>query len=187
VKAEQWKRDALERGVKCYREVFKTQKSCEMCGTMLPAVCDYALRVKSDTATTFALEMADWLCDQQYTQADARNLRWVGGFRPTGSGEPTAQSSMCVQGLAAAITLTIQIPDAARYGRYKKAALAGLAFTRSLQFNDTNTVHFDRPYRTPLLGGGYGSPSDGIVRVDHTGQMLLAQLRYLESGGERAE
>lgn len=187
VKAEQWKRDALERGVKCYREAFKAQKSCDMCGAMLPAVCDYALRVKSDAATTFALEMADWLCDQQYTQSDARNLRWVGGFRPASSGEPTAQSSACVQGLAAAITLTTQIPDATRYGRYKKVVVAGLTFTRSLQFNETNTVQFDRPYRAPLLGASHGSPSDGIVRVEHTGQMLLAQLRYLESGGERGE
>lgn len=127
------------------------------------------------------------LCDQQYTTNDARNLRWVGGFRPVSGMEPTAQSAACVHGLAAAVTLTTQIPDATRFGRYRKAVVAGLTFTRSLQFNETNTVHFDRPYRAPLLGGGYGSPSDGVVRVEHTGQMLLAQLRYLESGGERAE
>lgn len=187
VKSEQWKRDALERGVKYYREVFKSKKTTDLCGSMLPAVCDYCLRMKSEAATAFSLEMADWLCDQQYTQADARNLRWVGGFRPSNGSEPTAQSSSCVQGMSAAITLTTQIPDAARFSRYRKAAIAGLTFTRSLQFNETNTLHFERNYRSALLGGVHVSASDGVLRVEHAGQNVMAQLRFLESGGERGE
>jgi hypothetical protein len=187
IKPEQWKRDALERGVKFYREQFQTRKTTEMCGSMLPAMSDYTVRVKSKSATAFVLEMADWVCDQQYTATDARLLRWVGGFRPSRGTEPTATSAACIHGLAAAVTLTTQIPDAVRFERYRKAALSGLTFTSGLRFHETNTTHFERAYRNRLLGGIHGSATDSVIRVEQTGRVLLAQLRYLESGAERAE
>jgi hypothetical protein len=186
VATEAWKRDALARGVKFYHEVFKATPTPELCGTLLPAVCDYALRVKSKEANEFAFEMADWLCDRQYTASDARNLRWVGAFKPTGGDEPTARMCGGVEGLCAAVTLTTQVPDGTRYARYRKAAREGLAFARSLQFGAANGAHFTPEFRAKYLdGGACGSPTDGMLRCEHTAGLLNCQLRYLESGGEK--
>lgn len=189
VATEAWKRDALARGVKCYREVFKAAPTPELCGSLLPAVCDYAVRVKdAKDATAFAFEMADWLCDRQYTASDARNLRWVGAFKPATGDEPTARVCGGVEGLCAAVTLTAQVPDATRHARYRKAAREGLSFARSLQFGAANGAHFTPEFRAKYLdGGAVGSPTDGMLRCEHTAGLLCAQLRYLESGGEKAE
>lgn len=187
LKAEAWKREAVERGVGFYRAAFQAAKSADGCGALLPAVCDLAVRTKSEAATRFAFEMADWVCDQQYTAADARNLRWVGGVRPPTGVEPTVQTVGCVEGLAAAATLCIQVPDADRFAKYRKAIGTGLGFARSLQFEESSTAHFDRSYRPGLVGGVHRSPSDGVVRAEATARLLSAQLRYLESGAERAE
>ena len=188
VTPEQWKRDALARGVTFYREPFKTEKNTEGCAALLPAVCDYALRAKSEPATAFALELADTLCDRQYSRTDARNLRWVGGVKPTDGDEPTAATACCVQAFAAAVTLAANVPDVTRHARYKTAARSALVFARSLQWNESNGDHFERTFRTRWLSGGvFGSPTDGLVRAEHTAHLLTAELRFLESGAEKAE
>jgi hypothetical protein len=189
VATDKWKREAVERGVKCYREVFKATPTPELCGSLLPAVCDYALRVKeARDATAFAFEMADWLCDRQYTATDARNLAWVGAFKPAVGTEPTARMCAGVEGLCAAVTLTTQVPDGTRYAKYRKAAREGLTFARSLQFGAVNGGHFNPEFRAKWLdGGAFGSPTDGMVRCEHTAGLLCCQLRFLESGAERAE
>ncbi len=189
VSTEAWKRDALARGVKFYRDVFKASPTSELCGTLLPAVCDYALRVKdAKDAAAFAFEMTDWLCDRQYTASDARNLRWVGAFKPTAGDEPTARMCCGVEGLCAAVTLTTQVPDGTRYTRYRKAARDGMAFARSLQFGPATGAHFTPEFRAKYLdGGAHGSPTDGMIRCEHTAGLLNCQLRYLECGGEKGE
>ncbi len=187
VKTEAWKREAVDRGVGFYRAAFQAAKSADGCGALLPAVCDLAVRTKSDAATRFAFEMADWVCDQQYTPADSRNLRWVGGVRPATGTEPTAHTCGCVEGLAAAATLCTQVPDADRFAKYRKAIAAGLGFARTLQYTEMTTQHFERAYRPGLVGGVHRSPSDGVVRAEATARLLSAQLRYLESDAERAE
>ncbi len=187
VTPDAWKRDALARGVKFYREVFKASPTPDLCGSLLPAVCDYALRVKdAKDATAFAFDMADWLCDRQYTAADARNLRWVGAFKPATGDEPTARACGGLEGLCAAVTLTTQVPDGTRFARYRKAARDGLAFARSLQFGPAGGAHFTPEFRAKYLdGGAHGSPTDGMLRCEHTAGLLCCQLRYLECGGEK--
>jgi hypothetical protein len=151
-------------------------------------VCDYAVRTKDKAATEFAFAMADRLCDRQYTTDDAKNLRWVGAFRPASGDEPTVQACSGCEGLAAAVTLAIQTPDATRYARYRKAVRDGLAFARGLQFGAANGAHFTPEFRAKYLdGGACGSPTDGLLRCEHTAALLNCQLRYLESGAERAE
>ncbi len=186
VNTEAWKRDALARGVKFYRDVFKAIPTPELCGTLLPAVCDYALRVKAKDANEFAFEMADWLCDRQYTASDARNLRWVGAFKPATGDEPTARMCGGVEGLCAAVTLTTQVPDGTRYTRYRKAARDGMAFARSLQYGAASGAHFTPEFRAKYLdGGAHGSPTDGMLRCEHTAGLLCCQLRFLECGAEK--
>ena len=130
---------------------------------------------------------ADRLCDAQFTAGNARSRRWIGGFK-TGGGEPTAAGTPCATGLAAATQLAVQVPDAARFAKYRAAAAAGLAFGRSLQLTAENTAQFDKGYRAQaLVGAACGGPSDGCVRAEATADLIAAQLRFLSSGGERGE
>lgn len=193
VASEKWKREAVERGVKCYREVFKAAPTAELCGSLLPAVCDYALRVKdAKDAAEFAFAMADWLCDRQYAADDARNPRgrWTGAFKPTAGDEPTSRVCGGVEGVSAAVSVAAQVPDTTRYARYRKAARDGLSFARSLQFTaaNRNAAHFAPEFRAQwVYGGVHGSPTDGLLRVEQTAGLLTAELRFLESGAEKAE
>jgi hypothetical protein len=190
VRPEGWKAEAVGRGVGYYRGVFHKGRTPELCAAMLPAVCDLALRGKAEAATAFAFEMADWVCDQQYAAADVRDLRWVGGIRPAGGGEPTALTAGCAEGLSAAVTLTTQVPDAGRFTRYRAATLSALTFARAMQFSaaNRNADHFEQGFRTQwLYGGVHGSPGDGAVRADHTARLLAGVVRFLESGAEKAE
>lgn len=187
---EAWKGEAVERGVKFYREQFKTGPTPDLCGSLLPAVCEFAVRTKNKDATAFAFEMADWLCDRQLTTTDARNLRWVGAYKPATGDEPPARTAAAAEGMCAAVALAAQVPDATRFARYRKSGRDALTFCRGLQFSDgnRNALHFTAEVRTQwLLGGVHGSPSDGLLRVEHTAGLLNAQLRYLESGAEKAD
>ncbi len=189
-KSEDWKREALDRAATFYRAAFAKTKSFECAASLLPPICDYAIRSKSETANAFAFELADWLCDQQYSNQDARNLRWVGGFKPTVGNEPDLGTANGVLALSAAVTLAANVPDATRYTRYRKQLPPALAFARSLQFSaaNQNGLHFGEKFRNQwLYGGVHGSPSDGILKIERTAALLNAELRYLECGAEKAE
>jgi hypothetical protein len=186
VSPEEWKRAALQRGVTYYHAAFGKAKSSTLACAMLPAVVDYALRVKSEAANTFALELADDLCDRQYTTTDAKQLRWVGGLKPAKGDEPTLQTAEVAKALAAAITLCINIPDATRFQRYRTACSKAMGFVRLCQFDDNNTRHFERSFRVNyLVGSAHNSLTDGQPRAEHTASVLLCQLRFLECGGEK--
>ncbi len=186
VSPDAWKRDALARGVTYYRAVFTKAKSATLACALLPAVVDYALRVKSDAANTFAMELADDLCERQYTISEAKQLRWVGGLKPSRGEEPNLQTAEAGQALSAAITLCTQIPDATRFQRYRSACSKAFSYVRQCQFDDANTKHFDRNFRvTYLVGSAHNSLTDGQSRAEHTASVLLCQLRFLECGGEK--
>jgi len=185
-----WKRDTVSRGCVYYREALKTTPSAAISAQMLPAVCELYLRTKTEAVAAFGYELADRLCDLQYSLDDSREVRWVGGFKAnsTDTAEPTAMSIACADALASATRLAANVPDVTRFTKYRKAAIQALAFSRSLQFTDETTTHFEKKFRgTFLLGGVFGSLSDGNPRLDHTAQIVIAQLRFLESGGERGE
>lgn len=180
----EWKREAVANAIAFYRPAFKKAPSAELAGTMLPAVADFCLRVKSEGGCGFAFEMADRLCDAQFTADDARNRNWVGGFKLT-TGEPTATSLPCAHAVAAALHLAGQVPDITRIARYRTATLAALKFGRGLQLTAEGTRHFDKGHVAWLIGGATNGPSDGCVRVEPTADLLAAQLRFLASGGEK--
>jgi hypothetical protein len=185
--AAQWKRDAVANAVAYYRPAFKQSPSAEFAGAMLPAVVDFCLRAKSDGGCGFAFEMADRLCDAQYTAADARNRGWIGGFK-LAAGEPTAASLPCAHGVAAALHLAAQVPDATRFAKYRTATLEALKFGRALQLTAEGTRQFDKGYATQVLvGGAVGGPSDGCPRLDPTADLIAAQLRFLASGAEKGQ
>lgn len=183
----QWKRDAVANAVAFYRPAFKQSPSAALAGTLLPAVAELGLRTKSEGACGFAFEMADRLCDAQYTAADARNRAWVGGFKLT-AGEPTAAGLPCAHAVASALHLAAQVPDATRFAKYRTATLDALKFGRSLQLTAEGTRQFDRQYAAQVLvGGACGGPSDGCPRLEPTADLLACQLRFLASGAEKGE
>jgi hypothetical protein len=87
--------------------------------------------------------------------------------------------------MASAAKLTRHVPDLARFGKYRQAAIDGLTFARSLQFTDENADHFEANYRSRFLTGGvHLTPADGTVRIDATAALVTGQLMFLESGAE---
>lgn len=186
IKPEQWKRDAVSKGLTHYREVFKAEPAPMMAGAMLPAAVEFLQRGKIETVAAFAWEMADALCACQATAADSQ-LRAVGGFRVF-QAEPAATSAWCAHGLASVTQLAMQLDDAARTAKYRSALVNGLAFVRSLQLTDEACQHFEKSFRLRfLLGGMIVSPTDGNVRIDQTAMLALSQMRFLESGADRGQ
>jgi len=186
VKPEQWKRDAVAKGMAYYREAFKVEPAPMMAGAMLPAAVELLQRGKVDTVVAFAWEMADALCGCQAVTADSP-LRMVGGFRVFNA-EPAATSAWCCHGLAAATQLALQLTDGARAVKCRTALVNALAFARSLQLTDEACQHFEKSFRLRfLLGGMIVSTSDGNLRVDQTAMLALSQMRFLESGADRGE
>ncbi len=185
LKPDAAKKDAILRAIGYSANQFKARKSPQLAAAMIPAVADVYLNMGKDPAlAALAFEMADTLCGCQYSRADARSVAWVGGFKLS-SPEPGLDSLQATSALAMAAKLTRQVPDLTRFVRYRQAANDGLAFARSLQFSDENAEHFEKAYRVRfLVGGAHLSPSDGTVRIDATGQLVSAQLAFLQSGAE---
>jgi hypothetical protein len=186
VKPEQWKRDAVMKGMTYYREAFKAEPAPMTAGAMLPAAVELLQRGKVESVVAFAWEMADSLCGCQAVAADSP-LRMVGGFRVYNA-DPAATTAWCGHGLAAAVQLALQVSDGARAGRYRTALVNALAFVRSLQFTDESCQHFEKNFRLRfLLGGMVVSTTDGNLRVDQTAMLALSQMRFLESGADRGQ
>ncbi len=183
-----WKPEAVSKSATYYRAYFQSQPSPMLAATMLPAFAECAGAGKDDPVKLTAFEMADWLCEKQYTAANSAQRSWMGGFQ-AGTGEPTADSAVCAMGLCHAVKLTRSTGDLTRYATYRRAAVDALQFARGLQFTDESADHFEKSFRTRfLLGGVHVSPTDGTTRIDATAAVVSAQLAFLSSGGEmRAE
>jgi hypothetical protein len=184
-KPEAATRDCLTRAVAFYRTAFKTQPHPLLAAGLLPGCVEFALVAgKNPTATAFAFELADWLCQCQYTRGDSTNPAWAGGFKGCGP-TPGSESAVVAGAMASAAKLTRHVPDLARFGKYRQAAIDGLTFARSLQFTDENADHFEANYRSRFLTGGvHLTPADGTVRIDATAALVTGQLMFLESGAE---
>ncbi len=188
VKPDATTRDLLAKAVAHYRSLAKAQPSAALAASLVPAFVEVTLLTNKDPGLTAAtLELADYLCACQYTRSDTRVGHWVGGFRsaPAAANEPSAASAGCVTALCAAAKLTRQIPDAARFHKYRGHVLAGLQFVGGLQYTADNAEHFEKSFRTRFLVGGCRvGPSDGVARVDATAGLVCALGAYLRSGAE---
>jgi hypothetical protein len=166
-KPDQWKRDAVMKGLSFYREAFKAEPAPMTAGAMLPAAVELLQRGKVESVVAFAWEMADALAACQAVAADSP-LRTVGGFRVFNA-EPAATSAWCAHGLASAVQLALQLADGAKAAKYRTMLVNANAFARSLQFTDESCQHFEKSFRIRfLLGGMAVSPADGNLRI-HAG------------------
>ncbi|MFO0849980.1 MAG: hypothetical protein U0871_15705 [Gemmataceae bacterium] len=185
VKPDAANRDLVTRSVAFYRSKFQTQPHPLLAAGLVPGFVEFALLSGKDvTATAGVFEMADWLCQCQYTRADAPNPAWAGGFKGCGS-PPGWEAAWVCGAMASAAKLTRHVPDLARFGKYRQAAIDGFAFARALQYSDENADHFERTYRARFLTGGvHLSPADGTIRIDATAALVCSQFAFLESGAE---
>ena len=184
------KRDGLSRGLSAAQTRFRAEPDAVFAATVLPAATTFYMSEKDAGAATVAFEMADWLCDRQYTPTDAPRVGWAGGFRPTtgptpAGFEPGADAAVIAAGLAAATKLTRHAPDVTRHARYHRAAAAGLEFARRLQYTRESTTRYDPQFgRQFLVGGMCRVPSDPTARPGPTAELTTAHLAYLESAAE---
>ena len=179
-------RELFPKAMAYQARLLKSQPTPMLVATTLPALVDYALMANKDPGVVAtALDAADWLCAAQVSRAEPRRGAWAGGFSVGGT-EPTADSATCALALCHAARLTRQLPDAARFTKYRGAAVEGLAFVRTLQFTDESADHFDKAFRARcVVGGVRQSPGDGTLRIDATAQAVLAHLAYLQCGTEQ--
>ncbi len=191
VRPAAWKNDALSKGLGFYRAAFLANPHPLAAATLTPAFAEWYVQSRTPAAAAFVFEMNDWLAGLQYPATDARHAARAGGFKAVIDGRlvdapPGVECGRYVQSLAWACHLTRQVPDLARFVRYRQATLDGLQFLSGLQYTEANTRHFENGYRaTALIGGFYAAPTDGDLRIEATAHALTALLRYLQSGAEK--
>ncbi len=182
-------RELFPRAMAYQARLLKTHPRPMLVATTLPALVDYALLANKDPGVVgMVFDAADWLGTCQVTRADPRRAVWAGGFTsgPGATAEPTVESAACALSLCHAARLTRQVPDAARFTKYRAAAVEGLAFARNLQFTDETADHFEKAFRARhVVGGVRVSPADGTLRIDATAHLVLAHLAYLQCGTEQ--
>lgn len=188
VKPESWKKDCIANYSALAVKSLKSQFHAVVAASLLPGLVELTVACNNDAQlAALALDLADRLGDCQYGRAEPPPVGWFGGFKPQSNSiaEPTSESCLITMGLASALKLTRQLPDANRYAKYRVQVVDGLNFGRSLQFSEENCDHFEKAFRAKfLLGGVHLRPSDGTVRIDATAQLLMATLKFLNSGAE---
>lgn len=182
------KYEAIAKGLGYYRAAFRTKPHPSLAGTILPAAVEVYIDTHSADVVAIATEMGDWLCDAQLGKSDPHLVLLAGGFRTSPAIEPSFETAHALRGLAAATHLSRQIPDPARYAKYRSATVEAIRFMRSLQYTADNTTHFTGEFRSQyLIGGVRIGISDGNIRSDATALSLVAFQRFLESGADGRE
>ena len=162
------KRDCLARGLSAARTRFRAEPAAVFAATVLPAATAFYRAEKDAGSATLAFELADFVCDRQYTPTDAPRVGWAGGFRPNAGQtpatfEPGADAAVIAVGLAAATTLTRHAPDS------DPACPLSPGHGRGAGVRSPLAVHprIDDPVRCPVRDAVSGRRNvSGAVRPD---------------------
>ena len=179
-------RDVLPKAVAAMAREAKAKPTVNRLSTAIPCVVEYALLAgKEPGLCALAFELTDMLVAVQVPRTESRRGTWIGGFAKPGE-EPNIDSALAVTAICRSAYLTRQVPDLARFQKYRRSAVDGIGFLRTLQLTDEATDHFTPAFRTKFLNGGVRSaPADGSVRADACGVALTAWVGYLTQGTER--
>jgi len=188
----EWKKQALVKALKFYREQFAASPSPMTVGWMCPAFVEMHLQSRDPAAAEFVFEMCDWLAKLQHDNSDRQRATWRGGFPQVAGGKilsaaPTIETAYYAMAFADACRMirTMEKPDPARYDRYRATLTRSLQFLTTLQYGEENTGHFAAHFRTALVGAFHPSTTDGNLRVDHTAVAVAAFCQYLIAGADR--
>jgi hypothetical protein len=88
------------------------------------------------------------------------------------------------QGLAVACGVCRAAGDLGRYDRYRRATLAALAQSRTLQYTPYSTANLPPATARRLTGAVAVAYADPTARPDRAAALVLAHLRFLASGAE---
>jgi hypothetical protein len=184
----EWKREVVARALPYYRQQWKANRNLPSAAWLTLACAECYVRAPERTLAEFVFEMSDWVCSRQY-EADSRNVKCVGGFRgPTESKTalpaPRIDAAVNLEALAQACLVTRHIPDAARYGKYQECLESGAVFLTTLQFSESNTLHFTPAYRTALIGGFHPTHDDGNLRLDYSLHAICSLIECLTCSGK---
>jgi hypothetical protein len=183
-----WKIELARKALPYYQAWWKARPCSGFVRCQSAAFAEAYLLTKEPAFAQFVFALNDWVCSQQYSTSTARQAPWVGGFRwvpevKTAGWEmmpPQVESAMLAEGLIAACRVTRQVPDAERFERYRTSLMGCMGFVMSLQFNDSNTLHFAPNYRSLVVGGFHTSHHDGNLRIDASQHAVCALIGYME-------
>ncbi|MSR51992.1 MAG: hypothetical protein EXS09_01725 [Gemmataceae bacterium] len=188
----EWKKQALAKSLKHYRQQFSTLPNPMMISWMCPAFVEMHLQTREPAAAEFVFEMCDWLVKLQFESPDRQRATWRGGFPQVAGGKilsaaPTIETAYYAMAIADACRMirTMEKPDSARYDRYRATLTRALQFLTTLQYGEENTGHFAAHFRPALVGAFHPSHTDGSLRVDHSAVAVAAFSQYLIAGVDR--
>ncbi len=178
-----WKRGTALKAIDYYRRQWKADPSLPAAAWLTLACAECYVQAPDRKLADFIFEMSDWVCTQQYGQ-NATNPKWMGGFMGRSNGKsvfgaPTIEQAPNFEALAAACLITRHVPDARRYGQYRDALAIGAEFLMSLQFGESNSLHFTPGYRTAVIGGFHSSHDEGILRIDYNQHAVCSLIQYI--------
>ena len=186
-----WKTDVARRALPYYFSQWKANPNLTCVPMLTAAFAEMYLLTKDQAFASGVFEISDWVCGLQYTKEDARNPAWIGGFKGYNDAKqpvptaPTVQTAAYLEGLAQACRVTRQVPDAARYERYKVVAANACQFLTGLQFGEDTTRHFAPNHRALLFGGFHVSHQDGNLRIDAQQHAVAGMIQYLTFAADR--
>lgn len=104
-----------------------------------------------------AFELTDKLATMQYDQIDPRKPAWYGGMKTLSAQGvelmPGVMSCVLAESFAVAC-LTAQLSaDSARHDKYMQRLAQALQFSQTIQYTESNAIHFAEWFRPRVLGG----------------------------------
>jgi hypothetical protein len=185
-----WKLEVARRALPACQAEWTAHAGPRCSGWQSAAFGEAFRQTREAPFAAFVFAMNDWICTQQISSERARSPRFVGGFPGfiSGSADPGVPQLDCAaaaESLSAACCVCRDLPDVARYERYKLALGSSIGFLATLQFTEDTTRQFAPNFREPLIGGFHRSHQDGNLSTDLHAHAVAAVLACLAQSAER--
>lgn len=179
-----WKTDVAKKAIIARWNAWKNQKETAPYPWRILALHE-AFKISSEKPyAELAFELTDKLATMQYDQIDPRKPAWYGGMKTLSAQGvelmPGVMSCVLAESFAVAC-LTAQLSaDSARHDKYMQRLAQALQFSQTIQYTESNAIHFAEWFRPRVLGGFHNSPQDGDLRLDYTSHCVAAYALYLQ-------
>ncbi|MSR31042.1 MAG: hypothetical protein EXR99_05990 [Gemmataceae bacterium] len=182
-----WKIEVASKAIAERWKDWQSQKESGSLPWRMAALCQAYQVTKEKPYAGLCFEMAQTLCFIQYTKIDPKHADWYGGFKnpgPSGTETPPSiRTAWLAGGLAQACVCARASADPIRLEQFQANLESALQFTQTMQYSESNTIHFAEWFRSRMLGGFYHSARDGDLRLDFTSQALKVYLEHREVFG----
>ncbi len=179
-----WKVEVAKKAIITRWNAWKTQKDVAPSAWRILALNEAYKSGNEKAYAELAFEIADRLSTLQYDQIDPRKPGWYGGMKnfSTHSNEhmPTVTTCILAESFAVVCQCAQLAADISRHEKYLLKLEQALQFCQTIQYNDSNTLHYSDWFRPRLLGGFYKSAQDGDLRLDYTSHCVAAYTMYLQ-------